>query len=194
MCDHSRDWRLPSRLWAWLTTSATNPGALTTRVDPSTDQNYGVRPDDYSFGRTATSSPRIASPARSDQDVDFTRGTGEPVPTLAKRHRHFHAELRPTSDFEGPSLPPRRLYFDEPRHRRPDRGSQPVPPLANLLCRRQPGTQNVNSLEATFSALTGQAESDRKFSRRQGFFNNIARTTRHLFLRQRRLRVPPASC
>ncbi len=160
-----------------------NPGGdvVFTDVDPfNRIKNYGVSGQiDYSFGAvTATSiSSYRKTKLEANQDVDFTSAALATGANIGQADIDtFTQELRLTSDFDGPvNFLLGGYYFDEAV----DTSDQIVfgsqfRPYANLLLQAATGgTQNVNSLEATFSALTGQNFIGRFFGAGQGFFNNI---------------------
>lgn len=160
-----------------------NPGGdvVFTDVDPfNRIKNYGVSGQiDYALGAVTLTS--ITSYRKTEleanQDVDFTSA---PLATGANIGQAdidtFTQELRITSDFDGPlNFLIGGYYFDETV----DTSDQIIfgsafRPYADLLIRgASANTQNVNSLEATFSALTGRNLIGQFFAAGQGFFNNI---------------------
>ena len=160
-----------------------NPGGdvVFTDVDPfNRIKNYGVSGQiDYSFGAvTATSITSYRkTELEANQDVDFTSAALATGANIGRADIDtFTQELRLTSDFDGPlNFLLGGYYFDE----KVDTSDQIVfgsqfRPYANLLLQAATGgTQNVNSLEATFSALTGRNLIGQFFAAGQGFFNNI---------------------
>ncbi|MBX9896889.1 MAG: TonB-dependent receptor [Qipengyuania sp.] len=160
-----------------------NPGGdvVFTDVDPfNRIKNYGVSGQiDYAFGAvTATSiSSYRKTELAANQDVDFTSAALATGANIGQaKIDTLTQELRLTSDFDGPlNFLLGGYYFDETV----DTADQIVfgnqfRPYADLLIRGASGnTQNVNSLEATFSALTGRNLIGQFFAAGQGFFNNI---------------------
>ena len=152
-----------------------------TDVDPiNRIENYGFSGQiDYDAGPLAVTS--ITSYRKTDlmanQDVDFTS-----LPAVSGANigdakiDTFTQELRVASDFDGPiNFLLGGYYFDE----RVDTSDQIVygtafRSYADLLVQGATGgTQNVNTLEATLSALTGQNFVGQFWQPGQGFFNNI---------------------
>ena len=160
-----------------------NPGGdvIYTDVDPfNRIKIYGVSGQiDYSFGAvTATSITSYRkTELAANQDVDFTSAALATGANIGQADIDtFSQEVRLTSDFDGPlNFLLGGYYFDE----KVDVADQIVfgsqfRPYANLLLQAATGgTQNVNSLEATFSALTGRNLVGQFFAAGQGFFNNI---------------------
>jgi len=152
-----------------------------TDVDPiNRIENYGISGQvDYEFGpitMTSITAYRETHLA-ADQDVDFTS-----LPAVTGANigdagiDTFTQELRFASDFDGPfNFLVGGYYFDE----RVDTSDSIVfgpafRPYADLLLRGATGgTQNVNTLEATLSALNGTDYTGQFFANGQGFFNNI---------------------
>ncbi len=160
-----------------------NPGGdvVFTDVDPfNRIKNYGLSGQvDYSFGAvTATSITSYRkTELAANQDVDFTSAALASGAQIGRADIDtFTQELRLTSDFDGPLNFLLGGYFFDEKVDTADQivfGSQ-FRPYANLLLQAATGgTQNVNSLEATFSALTGQNLIGQFFAAGQGFFNNI---------------------
>ncbi|MBX7514731.1 TonB-dependent receptor [Qipengyuania sp. GH38] len=152
-----------------------------TDVDPINEiENYGISGHlDYEIGAltlTSITSYRETS-LMADQDVDFTSldaVTGANIGDAAIDT--FTQELRISSDFDGPlNFLLGGYYFDETV----DTSDQLVfgdgfRPYADLLLQgATEGTQNVNTLEATLSALNGTNYTGQFFAAGQGFFNNI---------------------
>lgn len=152
-----------------------------TDVDPINEiENYGISGHlDYELGPvtlTSITSYRETS-LMADQDVDFTSlnaVTGANIGDAAIDT--FTQELRVASDFDGPlNFLLGGYYFDETV----DTSDQIVfgedfRDYANLLLQGATGgTQNVDSLEATLSALNGTDYTGQFFAEGQGFFNNI---------------------
>ncbi len=152
-----------------------------TDVDPINDiENYGISGQiDYEFGPiTMTSITAYRETHLSaNQDVDFTS-----LPAVSGANigdadiDTFTQELRFASDFDGPfNFLVGGYYFDE----RVDTSDSIVfgpafRPYANLLLQGATGgTQTVDSLEATLSALNGTDYTGQFFGQGQGFFNNI---------------------
>jgi outer membrane receptor protein involved in Fe transport len=150
-------------------------------VDPfNRIKNYGVSGQiDYSFGAiTATSITSYRkTELAANQDVDFTSAalaTGAQIGDADIKT--FTQELRLASDFDGPiNFLLGGYYFDETVDVSDEIvfGSQ-FRPYADLLIRGASGNVfNLNSLEAAFSASSGQNFIGRFFAAGQGFFNNI---------------------
>ncbi|MBA4764810.1 MAG: TonB-dependent receptor [Erythrobacter sp.] len=152
-----------------------------TDVDPINEiENYGISGHlDYELGPvtlTSITSYRETS-LMADQDVDFTSldaVTGANIGDAAIDT--FTQELRIASDFDGPlNFLLGGYYFDETV----DTSDQIVfgedfRSYANLLLQgATDGAQNVDSLEATLSALDGTDYTGQFFAEGQGFFNNI---------------------
>lgn len=152
-----------------------------TDVDPINNvENYGVSGQiDYDFGALGLTSITAYRKTKlgADQDVDFTS-----LPAVSGANigdadiETFTQELRIASDFDGPfNFLIGGYYFDE----RVDTSDQIVfgpgfRPFADLLLQGATGgTQNVNTLEATLSALNGTDYTGQFFAEGQGFFNNI---------------------
>lgn len=152
-----------------------------TDVDPINDvENYGISGQvDYSFGAlTLTSiSAYRKTQLMADQDVDFTSLPAVTGANIGDADIDtFTQELRIASDFDGPvNFLIGGYYFDE----RVDTSDSIVygsafRSFANLLLQGATGgTQNVNTLEATLSALTGQNLVGQLWQPGQGFFNNM---------------------
>ncbi len=160
-----------------------NPGGdvVFTDVDPfNRIKNYGLSGQvDYSFGAvTATSITSYRkTELAANQDVDFTSAALASGAQIGRADIDtFTQELRLASDFDGPLNFLLGGYFFDEKVDTADQivfGSQ-FRPYANILLQAATGgTQNVNSLEATFSALTGQNLIGQFFAAGQGFFNNI---------------------
>lgn len=152
-----------------------------TDVDPINDiENYGISGQiDYEFGPVTMTSITAYRETHlsANQDVDFTSA---PIASGANVGdadiNTFTQELRFASDFDGPiNFLIGGYYFDE----RVDTADQIVfgsafRPYANLLLQGATGgTQNINTLEATLSALNGTDYTGQFFGEGQGFFNNI---------------------
>jgi iron complex outermembrane receptor protein len=152
-----------------------------TDVDPINNvENYGISGQiDYDFGALGLTSITAYRKTKlgADQDVDFTS-----LPAVSGANigdadiETFTQELRIASDFDGPfNFLIGGYYFDE----RVDTSDQIVfgpgfRPFADLLLQGATGgTQNVNTLEATLSALNGTDYTGQFFAEGQGFFNNI---------------------
>lgn len=160
-----------------------NPGGdvVFTDVDPFNKiKNYGASGQiDYDFGGltvTSITSYRMTE-LRANQDVDFTSAALATGANIGQADIDtFTQELRLTSDFDGPvNFLLGGYYFDETVDTADQiiYGSQ-FRPYADLLIRAaSANTQNVNSLEATFSALTGRNLVGQFFAAGQGFLNNI---------------------
>ena len=168
-----------------------NPGGdvVFTDVDPfNRIKNYGFSGQiDYSFGAvTATSITSYRkTELAANQDVDFTSAALATGANIGQANiGTFTQELRLASDFDGPlNFLLGGYYFDE----RVDTADQIVfgpqfRPYANILLQSATGCfnsppaascQNVNTLEATFSALNGQNYAGQFFATGQGFFNAI---------------------
>lgn len=152
-----------------------------TDVDPiNRIENYGFSGQiDYEIGAinlTSITAYRETS-LMADQDVDFTSLPAVTGANIGQADINtFTQELRIASDFDGPiNFLLGGYYFDE----RVDTSDQIVfgqgfRPYANLLLQGATGgTQNVNTLEATLSALNGVNYTGQFFANGQGFFNNI---------------------
>ncbi|MBL8657190.1 MAG: TonB-dependent receptor [Altererythrobacter sp.] len=160
-----------------------NPGGdvIYTDVDPfNRIKNYGFSGQiDYSFGDvTATS---ISSYRKTDlnanQDVDFSSAALATGANIGQaKIDTFTQELRLASDFDGPANFLLGGYYFNEKVNTADQitfGNQ-FRPYADLLIRgASANTQNINSLEATFSALTGRNLVGQFFAAGQGFQNNI---------------------
>jgi outer membrane receptor protein involved in Fe transport len=152
-----------------------------TDVDPiNRIENYGFSGQiDYEVGAlnlTSITAYRETS-LMADQDVDFTSLPAVTGANIGQADINtFTQELRIASDFDGPiNFLLGGYYFDE----RVDTSDQIVfgpgfRPYANLLLQGATGgTLNVNTLEATLSALNGTDYTGQFFASGQGFFNNI---------------------
>ena len=152
-----------------------------TDVDPINEvENYGISGQiDYEFGALTLTSITAYRKTKlaADQDVDFTS-----LPAVSGANigdadiDTFTQELRIASDFDGPlNFLVGGYYFDE----QVDTSDQIVygngfRPYANLLLQGATGgTQTVDTLEATLSALNGTDYTGQFFAAGQGFFNNI---------------------
>ncbi|WP_370032220.1 TonB-dependent receptor [Qipengyuania mesophila] len=152
-----------------------------TDVDPINEiENYGISGQvDYEFGPiTMTSITAYRETHLSaDQDVDFTSLPAVTGANIGDADINtFTQELRFASDFDGPfNFLVGGYYFDE----RVDTSDSIVfgpafRPYANLLLQGATGgTQTVDTLEATLSALNGTDYTGQFFANGQGFFNNI---------------------
>ncbi|MBX7482469.1 TonB-dependent receptor [Qipengyuania qiaonensis] len=152
-----------------------------TDVDPINEiENYGISGQiDYEFGPiTMTSITAYRETHLSaNQDVDFTSAPLVSGANIGDASIDtFTQELRFASDFDGPlNFLIGGYYFDE----RVDTSDSIVfgpafRPYANLLLQGATGgTQTVDSLEATLSALNGTDYTGQFFAEGQGFFNNI---------------------
>ncbi|AXK43090.1 TonB-dependent receptor [Erythrobacter aureus] len=152
-----------------------------TDVDPINEvENYGISGQiDYELGAlTLTSITAYRKTGlMADQDVDFTSLDAVSGANIGDADIDtFTQELRIASDFDGPlNFLIGGYYFDE----RVDTSDQIVygdgfRPYANLLLQGATGgTQTVDSLEATLSALDGTDYTGQFFASGQGFFNNI---------------------
>ncbi len=153
-----------------------------TDVDPINDiENYGASGQiDYEMGPlTLTSITAYRETHLSaNQDVDFTSAALASGANIGDADIDtFTQELRIASDFDGPlNFLVGGYYFDETV----DTSDSIVfgedfRPYANLLLQAATGgTQTVDTLEATLSALNGQNYTGQFFAEGQGFFNNIA--------------------
>lgn len=160
-----------------------NPGGdiVFTDVDPFNKiKNYGASGQiDYDFGGltvTSITSYRKTE-LRANQDVDFTSAALATGANIGQADIDtFTQELRLTSDFDGPvNFLLGGYYFDETVDTADQIifGSQ-FRPYADLLVRAASANAfNINSLEATFSGLTGRNLIGQFFAAGQGFFNNI---------------------
>ncbi|MDP4575852.1 TonB-dependent receptor [Qipengyuania sp. G39] len=152
-----------------------------TDVDPINDvENYGISGQiDYDLGGISLTSITAYRETKlaANQDVDFTSAalaSGANIGDAAIDT--FTQELRIASDFDGPiNFLIGGYYFDETV----DTSDQIVfgedfRPYANLLLQGATGgTQNIDTVEATLSALNGQDFTGQFFAEGQGFFNNI---------------------
>ncbi|MBO6527902.1 TonB-dependent receptor [Erythrobacter sp.] len=152
-----------------------------TDVDPLNEvENYGISGQiDYEFGAlTLTSITAYRNTSlMADQDVDFTSLPAVTGANIGDADIDtFTQELRIASDFDGPlNFLIGGYYFDERVDTSDDIVYGPgFRPFADLLLQGATGgTQNVNTLEATLSALNGQNYTGQFFASGQGFFNNI---------------------
>ena len=152
-----------------------------TDVDPVNNiENYGVSGQiDYELGAVTLTSITAYRETHlsANQDVDFTSAALASGANIGDADIDtFTQELRIASDFDGPlNFLLGGYYFDE----RVDTSDSIVfgedfRPYANLLLQAATGgAQNINTLEATLSALNGQDYTGRFFAEGQGFFNNI---------------------
>ena len=150
-------------------------------VDPINDiENYGVSGQiDYELGAVTLTSITAYRETHlaANQDVDFTSAALASGANIGDADIDtFTQELRFTSDFDGPlNFLLGGYYFDE----RVDTSDSIVfgedfRPYANLLLQAATGgAQNINTLEATLSALNGTDYTGQFFAEGQGFFNNI---------------------
>lgn len=160
-----------------------NPGGdvVFTDVDPfNRIKNYGISGQiDYSFGAvTATSITSYRkTELEANQDVDFTSAALATGANIGQADiETFTQELRLASDFDGPlNFLLGGYYFDETV----DVADQIIfgnqfRPYADLLIRSASANAfNINTLEAAFSASSGQNYIGQFFASGQGFFNNI---------------------
>ncbi|MBO6767746.1 MAG: TonB-dependent receptor [Erythrobacter sp.] len=152
-----------------------------TDVDPLNEvENYGISGQiDYEFGAlTLTSITAYRNTSlMADQDVDFTSLPAVTGANIGDADIDtFTQELRIASDFDGPlNFLIGGYYFDERVDTSDDIVYGPgFRPFADLLLQGATGgTQNVNTLEATLSALTGQNFIGQFWQPGQGFFNNV---------------------
>ncbi len=152
-----------------------------TDVDPINEvENYGISGQiDYEFGALTLTSITAYRKTKlaADQDVDFTSLDAVSGANIGDADIDtFTQELRIASDFDGPlNFLVGGYYFDE----QVDTSDQIVygngfRPYANLLLQGATGgTQTVDTLEATLSALNGTDYTGQFFAAGQGFFNNI---------------------
>lgn len=152
-----------------------------TDVDPINEvENYGISGQiDYEFGALTLTSITAYRKTKlaADQDVDFTSLDAVSGANIGDADIDtFTQELRIASDFDGPlNFLVGGYYFDE----QVDTSDQIVygngfRPFANLLLQGATGgTQTVDTLEATLSALNGTDYTGQFFAAGQGFFNNI---------------------
>ena len=152
-----------------------------TDVDPINNvENYGISGQiDYEFGALTLTSITAYRKTKlaADQDVDFTSLDAVSGANIGDADIDtFTQELRIASDFDGPlNFLVGGYYFDE----QVDTSDQIVygngfRPFANLLLQGATGgTQTVDTLEATLSALNGTDYTGQFFAAGQGFFNNI---------------------
>ena len=152
-----------------------------TDVDPINNvENYGISGQvDYDFGALGLTSITAYRKTQlgADQDVDFTSLDAVSGANIGDADIDtFTQELRIASDFDGPlNFLVGGYYFDE----QVDTSDQIVygngfRPFANLLLQGATGgTQTVDTLEATLSALNGTDYTGQFFAAGQGFFNNI---------------------
>ena len=152
-----------------------------TDVDPINNvENYGISGQiDYEFGALTLTSITAYRKTKlaADQDVDFTSLDAVSGANIGDADIDtFTQELRIASDFDGPlNFLVGGYYFDE----QVDTSDQIVygngfRPYANLLLQGATGgTQTVDTLEATLSALNGTDYTGQFFAAGQGFFNNI---------------------
>ena len=152
-----------------------------TDVDPINEvENYGISGQiDYEFGALTLTSITAYRKTKlaADQDVDFTSLDAVSGANIGDADIDtFTQELRIASDFDGPlNFLVGGYYFDQ----QVDTSDQIVygngfRPFANLLLQGATGgTQTVDTLEATLSALNGTDYTGQFFAAGQGFFNNI---------------------
>ena len=152
-----------------------------TDVDPiNRIKNYGISGQiDYEFGPITMTSITAYRETKlsANQDVDFSSAALASGANIGDADIDtFTQELRFASDFDGPfNFLIGGYYFDE----RVDTSDQIVfgedfRPYANLLLQGATGgTQNINTVEATLSALNGTDYTGQFFANGQGFFNNI---------------------
>ena len=148
-------------------------------------KNWGVSGQaDYDFGNVALTSITAYRTTKLDanQDVDFTSAALAVGANVGNAElKTFTQELRLASNFAGPfNFLIGGYYFNE----NVDESDQIVygnqfRPYANLLIQGATGgTQTVNSLEATLSALNQQNYTGQFFAAGQGFFNNMVQKDR----------------